>query len=316
MTANHLVIGDGAVGVVLASLVARAGFDVRMAARSVAAPHQRWHGVRSLHGPDLDAVLDVVPLAPLHRRASVAWVAVKAPGLQATVDSGVLDDVDLVVPLLNGLDPVDVLQHGLSRVNGPPDRVRVSAGAIRVLAARETDGRVTLASRVPEIALAGGPGVAAAAADLERAGMGVAVGGTDAEVLWGKAAYFLPLGLATLVADGPVGRARRDRGLWARVQEAARELVDLARFDGVALVPQDVLRELDSSPATMTTSLLRDARAGVRGEFDRLYDALRHRSTIHACPCPVTLRLVHEARVLRENGGDHCDNGSQLWRRS
>jgi 2-dehydropantoate 2-reductase len=297
---HHLVVGDGAVGTVLAASLAaspRCGSRrVRVAARSVQCRERRPYVARGLLSPDRFADLDTMPLAPSDNPAAVAWLTVKAPGLETVLDSGVLDGVSTVVPLLNGVDHVDALRDRLGKD-------RVVPGAIRVLAERMPDRTVRLASRRPVVEVSAAPPAVAgvldgAARDLRDAGVTVLAGRSAADVVWSKAAYFLPLGLATVLAGGAVGKARRDGALWAQILASSAELVRLAGHENADLTADEVARELAMAPATMTTSLQRDAAGRRAGEFEHLYQGLARRAARHATPCPVTQLLVRQAQDL------------------
>lgn len=281
------VLGAGAVGGMLGVLLAAAGHDVTMLAsdRTCTAINVGGLALRSARFGDLDVP---VPARPwLTAPVDVLFVAVKAPDLldalarvpQATVHGAV------VVPLLNGVDHVPLLRAGYPQAAVVPMTVAVEA-------TRTAPGMVEHLSPFADYAISAGlrevahdPG-----ALLRDAGLDVDASAPDeATLLWRKLSFLAPFALLTTGVRDAIGPAREARPdlLDALVDEAAAAAtVAEARID-----PAAIRSRLDSLPAPMRSSMLKDALAGKTLELDAIAGPI-----LRAAPdgAPATRRAVAE----------------------
>ena len=181
-------------------------------------------------------------------------------------------DPGLVVPLLNGLDHMEVLRQRF----GPE---RVAAGVIRIESDRPQPGLVVQTSPVARVDLAAeDPSVEAAvrslAAQLEAAGLETRVSASERQVLWSKLARLNALSLTTSASDRPIGFIRTDPRWRSALEGAVNETVAVANADGAHLDPADTLAELDHAHAELGSSMRRDIAAGREPELDALAGAV------------------------------------------
>src|SRR5438105_3376211 len=139
----------------------------------------------------------------------VLWVTPKAYGLRESLAAAGRDALGhgLVVPLLNGIEHIDLLRQVY-----PPEQV--VAGTLRVESERLAPGRVV--QRTPFIQLglaASGPvaiRVRQLAAEVAATGITVRVVEDEKAMLWEKLAFLAPSALATSALGQPLGAVRAD----------------------------------------------------------------------------------------------------------
>src|SRR3954447_1417127 len=193
------ILGSGAVGALLGAVLTRAGVPTALVTREPTAALLAAEGVdvRSPRFGDFHTAVDARPR--LDEPAGVLLVAVKAPHLAGALER-VTTPPGAVVPLLNGVEHLDVLRERFGAR-------RVVAGVVRVQAHR--DDATHVVHRAPFLTVTvARPGVALLSEALRRAGVEVHDGADDATVLWGKLARLAGLALATSAADAPLGEVR------------------------------------------------------------------------------------------------------------
>lgn len=267
MTERVAVLGAGAVGGMLAGLLAEAGHQVTLLAsdRTATAINVAGLTLRSDRYRELRAMVPAFPW--LTEPVDVLFIAVKAPDLLAALTrtpAGLLTGAT-VVPLLNGIDHVPLLRATFPRSTVVPMTVAVEA-------TRVDPGVVEHLSPFAEYAITAGPTGARvdAGALLRSAGLDVDDSAPDeATLLWRKLSFLGPFALLTTVAGAPIGPARDARpelvdGLVAEATEAA------AAAGATGIDPAAVRRRLRTLPEGMRSSMLKDALAGATLELDAI----------------------------------------------
>jgi 2-dehydropantoate 2-reductase len=271
------ILGSGAVGALLGAELTRAGVPVTLVTTEASAEAIARDGVAvqsPAFGEHTEAVTAVTSLG---ETPDVLVVAVKAPHLGAAIDR-VAGDPGVIVPLLNGIDHVQEL-----RARFPGD---VLAGTVRVQAHRE--GRTRVVHRAPFLTVTvAQPGVPALEHALEAAGVDVARGGTEADVLWGKLCRLAGLALATTAFDAPLGDVRE------HAEAVAREAAATAVAEGAAIDADTIVDELRGLPDHASSSLRADVTAGATDhELDAIGGAVLRHAARHGLPAPETQTLV------------------------
>jgi 2-dehydropantoate 2-reductase len=292
------VLGPGGIGGLLAALAARDGDKVTCIAPPATAAHLREHGieVRSSRFGSFRVPVDAG--TRLEAPVDVCYVAVKATSLEPALDGvppAALGD-GLVVPFLNGIDHVDLLRRRY-----PAEQV--VAGTIRIESARVAPGVIEHPTGFAAVELAPGPAarprVEELAARLERAGFDVRIREDERWMLWAKLSVLAPIALLGTHEDAPVGVVReRRRDDFAAV---VHEITAAAKAaDGVELDPRVPLGMLERVPASMRSSMQRDAEAGKPLELDAIGGTILRAAARGGVEAPVTARLVSEigARVV------------------
>jgi 2-dehydropantoate 2-reductase len=283
------ILGPGGVGGFVAAALARADESVTVVARRKAADHIAQHGlaVQSTRLGSFTARPEAV--RELTEEAEVLIVATKAGGLGAGLEL-IRDVPGLVVPLLNGLEHMDVLRDRF----GP---ARVAAGTIRIESDRRAPGqivqtspflRVDLASRRPERR----PDLARLAQRLERAEIPARVCQSEAQILWSKLVRLNALALTTSAADQSVGVIRTHPQWRAALKACIEETAVVAQAEGADIDPAPVLAELDVAHPGLRSSMQRDIAAGREPELDAIAGSILRAARRHGIECPEISRLT------------------------
>ena len=267
--------------------------QVNCLAGSETAAHLRAAGVRVQSGQFGDFTAPVDAAERLTAPVDVCVIAVKATQLDAALErvpADVLGDA-LVVPLLNGVEHVDLLRHGYPRAGVVPATIRVEStrtgpGVIRHGSPFVTVDLVATAAleqRVQRLADA-----------LQGAGVTTRVGDDEQAALWGKLNFLAPLALLTTAAQGTAGEVREARR--GDLRAIVAEVAAVARAEGAPADEDQVVAFFDGVPAGMRSSMQRDAEAGRPIELDAIGGAVVRAATRHGIAVPVTARYVDELR--------------------
>lgn len=295
MSLSFAVLGAGGVGGWLAAALDRAGESVVVVARGETLGRIATEGIAVssvLHG---DYVARPPAVERLCEPVDVLFVATKATGLAAALEriDDVAVDAAVVVPLLNGLDHMTTLRD---RFGG-----RVAAGVIRIESDNPEPGVVVQTSpfAVVEIASDGDVETArleAIAAALEAAAIPARIGPSEAAVLWGKLVRLGSLAVTTAAIDRPIGFIRTDPEWRAKLVACIGEACAVAAAEGVEILPQRVLEELEATHESLGSSLQRDINRGNPSELEHIPGAIVRAGARHGVPCPRFEALMGEIR--------------------
>jgi 2-dehydropantoate 2-reductase len=288
------VLGPGAVGGLLGALLARRGDEVTCLAPPATADHLAANGLE-LRSPMLGDVKVAVRAATrLEGPVDACLVTVKATQLERAVEAVPPEALGggLVVPFLNGVDHVAWL-----RERYPPEQV--VAATIAVESTRVAPGVIQHDSPFVIVQVAHGPAdpgrVEELAARLAEVGLDVTVRDREAFALWTKLAMLAPIALLTTWAGAPIGEARARHP--DELVALAREATQAALAEGVELDAEANLRRLSGLPASMKSSMLKDAEAGQPLEVDAIGGAVLRAAERAGIDVPVTSRLVADLRT-------------------
>jgi 2-dehydropantoate 2-reductase len=277
------VLGPGAVGAALAVPLAEAGLDVVCIARPATVAAITAHGLSLRRGSEVRTVRPRA-VEELNEPVELLLVTVKATGLDDALGR-IKSSAAVVLPLLNGLEHVDTIRR---RLDG-----RVLAGSIGKLEAYR-DGPTEAVQTTPAPLITVFPENGAAGL-LRAAGLDVRAGDSEQAVLWEKTVRLAPLAAATTITQRTLGELRSD-GEWRSILEAAvAEACAIAAADGVTLNEAAQWEILDTMPATLTTSMARDAAAGRQTELDAILGAVVRAAKRLEVAAPTLARLVAEA---------------------
>ena len=227
----------------------------------------------------------------LARPVDLLLVTVKAPVLEDAIeriDPAAVNGA-VVVPLLNGLEHMDVLRARFGD--------RVAAGSISHFQAYRA-GRVQIveATGSPVVTIASerlsSSEVEQAADMLRRARIDVRVGQNEKRVLWHKLARIAPLAAATAVTGRTVGELRDDPVWRPKLELAIAEACAVADADGVSLRPSSQWTIIDDMADETKPSAARDVAAGRRSELDAILGAVLRVAERLGVPCPTLTELA------------------------
>ena len=283
---RHAVLGAGGVGAFLGAALGRAGRDVLLLMREESLA--RYDGVVRVESAllgDFDARLRAAPR--LEEPVDVVWVTTKAYELADALDR-VPPDGATIVPLLNGLDHVQLLRERYAEV---------LAATIAIESERVRPGHVRQLSRFAVAGLAPAPRAEAVRAELEGAGITASIGANEAAVLWRKLALLAPIALTTTLRGSNLGGVVEDPPWRERLRECVREIVAAARAVGVALDADAIIEQIASAPADLRSSMQKDREAGKLTEVDAIGGAILRAAARYGLDAPATQALVDGIRA-------------------
>jgi 2-dehydropantoate 2-reductase len=287
---KHAVLGAGGVGGLIAAGLAHSGRGVTLIVRS---DHPSTLTLESRVLGSFE-----VPVSSARRLVEpvdMLWVTVKATQLEEALASAPAAAAPeaLVVPLLNGIDHMEVLRSTYGSE-------RVVAGAIRVESERVAPGRIRQPGPFIDLELAG-PASArqrleALRTEVSGTGIGCRLSESMDGVLWNKLAILGPLALCTTAAGLPLGGLRVDTVWRQRLIDCSAEVRAVAAALGVA-IERGWEGMLDSAPGDMRSSMQKDAAAGNPVELDAIAGPVLREGRTHGVLVPVTEEL---AGLVRE----------------
>ena len=268
----------------LGGALARAGREVvlLMRAETLAAYEGRLR-VESVVLGAFD--VEVPATSSLDSEIDVLWVTPKATQLAAALELVPADRVGncVVVPLLNGLDHVDVLREHFGE--------RVLGASIAIESERADVGRFLQKSAFAEVALAPGERAAQICGELTDAGLGCRVGASEADVLWQKLAVLTPIALTTTALEAPLSAVVADPAWRSRLEGCVREVAAVAGAEGVAF-DADAAMSRYGQLGDLRSSMQKDREAGRPLELDAIGGAVLRAARRHGVDAPATKDLV------------------------
>jgi len=261
------VVGAGAVGGLLAVVLERAGANVVAVARPETARAIAADGL-TIHSRQFgDGVSRIEAATEIPAGASVI-LATKAFALPALTDSLKAARPTEVISLLNGIEHLAILRDAAptALVAGASVAVESTRLSPTVIDHRSPFLRLTVPAHAADSLIA---------TAWRAAGLDVAVGGTDQDVLWAKFRFLAPMALLTSYWRVPIGAAiQHDPQLTSTL---LAEVAQIATRDGVPTDPEQVGAALAALPPAMRSSLQNDLAAGHQSELDAIGGALARR---------------------------------------
>jgi 2-dehydropantoate 2-reductase len=282
---SHGVLGAGGVGGFLGASLARAGREVVFLMRPESLA--RYDGRARVESALLGSFdVEVGATSVLDRPVDVLWVTPKATQLEAAltlVPPKLLDEA-VVVPLLNGIDHVELLRGRLGAE-------RILPGTIYVESERVEVGRVRQKSAFVALELAPHPSAAAVCSEVEDAGLSCGVGTSETAVLWRKLATLAPIALTTTALRGPISAVVADPAWHGRLEACVREVGSIAAAEGIEFDPDAVLARYGQL-GDLRSSMQKDREAGRPLELDAIGGAVLRGARRHGLEAPATRELV------------------------
>jgi 2-dehydropantoate 2-reductase len=284
------VLGPGGVGGLLAGLLERSGEEVLLVARESTAETVARDGLSVDSVTFGKFVAHPRALARLEEPVDALIVATKASGLEPALER-ILCEPALVLPLLNGLDHMDLLRKHFASAS-------VLAGSIRVEADRPHPGVIVHSS--PFLIVDMACAVDGDRAAMERlaeaftqAGVPVRVSDSQAQVMWSKLVRLNALACTTSAYDKLLGEIRSTPELRADLEGAIREACAVGQAEGAKDVdPAIAIGELELAHDTLGSSMQRDIAAGRAPELDAIPGSVLRAGARHGLACPTIEKLV------------------------
>ena len=281
---RHAILGAGGVGGFLAGVFGQAGHDIVLVLRpeSLAGHPDQVQ----LESPLGRAISSVTKTALLDSAVDILWVTVKATQLSRALGAVSATSPGSVVPLLNGIDHLDILRSRFGR--------RVIPATIAGEFERVAPGRIADRSKLARLAYLASGSSALAPATVALTAFGVRCDpvASEAALMWSKLVLLGPFALATTAAASPIG-AVRDTPSWRmKLEAAAREAVKVAKAEGASLDEDTTVRALHGFEGSMRSSMQKDVAAGRPPELDAIAGPILRGGERHGIPVGATRELA------------------------
>ncbi len=287
---KHAIVGAGGVGGTIGAILAGSGESVTVIVRPGTTAN--YPGQLTLESTFGTVSGPVKVAETLDAPVDVAWVTVKATQLDQALSALPSDRVrQAVVPLLNGIDHVEVLRRHFGHDRVIPATI---AGEMERIA----PGRVTHPSPFLRLNIASGgrETLQSAVDEFTRFGLECKFFDNEATLLWSKLAMLGPFALSTTAADGPIGTVLADPGRRKLLEECVREACAAANAAGAGLDPEVTIRILGNSPPAMRSSMQKDVDAGRPPELEAIAGPILRSARDRGAGAPATSQLLGEIR--------------------
>jgi len=293
LMAKHAILGVGGVGGLIGACLAHLGDSVTVVVRpeSLAAYPEQLR-LESAFGNFKVPVARATEVPPV----DVLWIAVKATQLEESLKAITKpESVKAIVPLLNGIDHVDLLRrrYGADRIIPATIAVeseRVAPGHImhRSPFARlnmSSAGRLLLVSTLDQ---------------FQKLGFECRFIDDEPTLMWGKLVFLAPFALVTTAAEKTLGEIMHDARWRALGVGCVREACAVATAENAKVDAEAVIAGVSKMPPQMRSSMQKDVEHGRAPELDAIAGPILRGAARHHIPAPATQKLV--AAVEQRSG--------------
>jgi len=292
---RHAILGAGGVGGLVAVALAKSGESVTLILRPEAL--KNYPAEISLESPLGSFRVPVDRAAGVAAPYDVLWITVKATQLESALRSVTVspDQLGAVVPLLNGIDHVDLLRarFGQDRV------VPASIGVEAERAAPGTFIHRGMAIRLSVSSIGEGR-LASTLEELKKFGFACQFVPDEMKILWTKLSFLAPFALTTTAAGLPIGGVNSDPAWRKRLEGVVREVAAVGTASGTPLDAAAILPFYDKTPQGGRSSMQKDVAAGNPPELDAIAGPILRRAEQHHIDVPFTREL---AEMIRQKTG-------------
>src|SRR5271165_4758196 len=256
---KHAILGAGAVGGLVGAALASLGEDVTVIVR----PERLAEYPKSL---TLERPSGTIT-APA-KAVDALWIATKTYQLQTALES-VKSSPGLVVPLLNGVDHIEVLRERFGRD-------RVVPATIAVEAERVAPGRFVQRSPFVRLNLAGSskPLLGAIVGRLGEIGFTCQFMQNEQTLLWSKLCFLAPFALVTSASGKDKGEVFADAEWKRKLDSAIAEACAVAKASGADVDVTKLQAVFANMPPGMRSSMQKDVAAKRQLELDAIGGAI------------------------------------------
>jgi 2-dehydropantoate 2-reductase len=291
---HHGILGAGGVGGLIGAVLAQAGEKVTLIVRREAlAYHPNELSLDSAFGK-FTVPVSVAPQAG--PALDVLWITVKATHLSSALESiPATAEIGAIVPLLNGIDHIELLRRrfGHDRVIPATIGVESERTAPGVIAHRSPGVRLNAAN-------AGRQRLEKTFDQFTRFGFECNFVDNETRLLWSKLVFLAPIALSTTAAAAAVGDVMSNPTSRARLEDCVREACAVANASGAMLDVNAVLGNIGKLPPQMRSSMQKDVAAGRQPELDAIAGPILRGVERFGLQSPATRGLVEQ--ILRQLG--------------
>jgi len=285
---HHGILGAGGVGGLIGAVLANAGEMVTLIVRPEALPQHP--SKLSLDSPFGKFTVPVSVAAQAGAQLDVLWITVKATQLHSALRSIRPEtEIGAVVPLLNGIDHIQLLRERFGRDHVIPATIGVESE-------RTAPGVIVHRSPLVRLnaAAAGRPLLEKAFGEFRRFGFECNFVENETTLLWSKLAFLAPIALSTTAAAAPIGDVLSDPARKARFEDCVREACAVGNASGATLDSDSILGTVKKLPPQMRSSMQKDVAAGRAPELDAIAGPILRGAEKHGLQMPATRALVEQ----------------------
>ena len=286
---EHAVLGAGAIGGLVGTAVASLGEDVTVLVRPERLPGYPANlAVERLSGA-ITAPARVA--ATLANPVDVLWVATKTYQLETALHA-VRSLPRCIVPLLNGVDHVEVLRAHFGRD-------RVLPATIAVEAERVGPGRFMQRSPFVNLNLAasGEPLMGAIVARLRDLGFTCGFIQNEQTLLWSKLCFLGPFALVTSASDMNKGEIYADAEWKHKLISAMAEACAVAKASRAEVDPAQIQAIFDGLPSGIRSSMQKDLASRRQLELDAIGGSMVRGGQRHGIDVSTAAALIAVIRA-------------------
>ena len=289
---RHAVLGVGGVGGLIGACLGRLGDSVTVVVRRESL--SSYPEQLNLESPFGNVHIPVARSAEVPP-VDVLWVAVKATQLDALAALTHPESVKAIVPLLNGINHLDLLRskYGFDRV---------IAATIAVESERVAPGHIVHRSpfAILNVSSAGRQLLSSTLDQLHKIGFECRFVDDEATLMWTKLVFLAPFALATTAFDQPIGGVMSNPDWKSEWESCVREVCAVASAEGARVDPNVVFAGMSRAPSGMRSSMQKDVERGNPPELDAIAGPIIRAGDRRGIEIPATKRLLSAvaARVL------------------
>jgi 2-dehydropantoate 2-reductase len=286
---RHAILGAGAIGGLVGTLLALLGEEVTMVVRPEKLPS--YPANLTLERPSGTLTAPAKAVAVLTDPVDVLWIATKTYQLQSAL-AAMQASPQCVVPLLNGVDHVAVLRERFGRD-------RVVPGTVAVEAERTAPGRFIQRSPfvLLNLASSGEPLLGTITAQLASHGFTCQFIANEQTLLWWKLSFLAPFALVTSASGMNIGEILANAEWKSKLSSAVVETCAVANASGAELDPIKIRAGFDSAPPAMRSSMQKDLAAGRQLELDAIGGPIVRGGERHGIDVSTTVNLMAAIRA-------------------
>jgi len=298
---RHAILGAGGVGGFIAACLAHSREAVTLVVRpETLSSHPQKIQLDSTLGSWTADVSWAASVPP----CDVLWLTMKATQLDGALASITnVEQIGAVVPLLNGLDHLQVLRakfNAKGNTTSGPDRVipATIAGEFERTSVGHFVHRTPFA--VLKISSDGHKLLQPVTEQLQKLGVSCSFIGDEPTLMWSKLVFLGPVALTTTAFGRTVGEVVSDPKSWSQLEGSIREAGAIAMAEGAKVDIDAVLKMIKNGPPAMRSSMQKDVEHGRPPELDAIGGAIVRAAQRHGLAAPITKQLIARIEVLAD----------------
>ena len=290
---EHAILGAGAIGGLVGTALASLGEDVAVLVRPEKLPD--YPESLSVERPSGPITAPARSTATLTSPIDVLWIATKTYQLETAL--GVVQSLPrCIVPLLNGVDHIDVLRAYFGRDRVLPATIAVEAEQI-------APGRFVQRSPFVNFNLAasGEPILGQIIARLRDLGFNCRFIQNEQTLLWSKLCFLGPFALVTSASGMNKGEIDADTRWKHKLTSTVAEACAVAKARGAEVNAAQIQAIIEGAPSGMRSSMQKDVASRRQLELDGIGGPIVRGGERYGIDVSTTAALISVIRAASED---------------